>query len=48
MKLCYKIYYDIVHKVAWEAEKEQGRELVSFFRKGVSSTEFVMLMLNLG
>jgi len=34
MKLCYKIYYDIVHEVAWEAEKEQGRELVSFFRKG--------------
>jgi len=34
MQLCYKIYYDIVHEVAWEAEKEQGRELVSFFRKG--------------
>jgi hypothetical protein len=43
MKLCYKIYYDIVHEVAWEAEKEQGRELVSFFRKGVSSIEFVLL-----
>lgn len=39
MKLCYEIYYDIVHEVAWEAEKEQGRELVSFFRKGVSKIE---------
>uniref|UniRef100_A0A0G7ZNV0 Putative terpene synthase, PgTPS10 n=1 Tax=Picea glauca TaxID=3330 RepID=A0A0G7ZNV0_PICGL len=34
MKLCYKIFYDIVHEVVWEAEKEQGRELLSFFRKG--------------
>ena len=41
MKLCYKIFYDIVHEVVWEAEKEQGRELLSFFRKGVSNNEFV-------
>eukprot|EP00253_Pinus_taeda_P007639 PITA_07639 len=34
MKLCYKIFYDIVHEVVREAEKEQGRELLSFFRKG--------------
>eukprot|EP00253_Pinus_taeda_P017099 PITA_17099 len=34
MKLCYKINYDLVHEVACEAEKKQGRELVSFFRKG--------------
>jgi len=34
MQLCYKIYYDIVHEAVWEAEKTQGRELVSFFRKG--------------
>nr|Q4QSN4.1 RecName: Full=(E)-gamma-bisabolene synthase; Short=PmeTPS3 [Pseudotsuga menziesii]AAX07266.1 (E)-gamma-bisabolene synthase [Pseudotsuga menziesii] len=33
MKRCYKIFYDIVHEAAWEAEKEQGRELVSFLRK---------------
>nr|ADX42737.1 (E)-beta-farnesene synthase 1 [Pseudotsuga menziesii] len=34
MKLCYKIFYDIVHEVVLEAEKEQGRELLTFFRKG--------------
>eukprot|EP00253_Pinus_taeda_P004977 PITA_04977 len=34
MKLCYQIFYDIVHEVVREAEKEQGRELLSFFRKG--------------
>ena len=37
MKLCYKIFYDIVHEVVLEAEKEQGRELLTFFRKGVSN-----------
>nr|ADH29869.1 e-beta farnesene synthase [Pinus sylvestris] len=34
MKLCYKIFYEIVHEVVREAEKLQGRELLSFFRKG--------------
>ena len=43
MQLCYKIYYDIVHEVAWEAEKEQGRELVRFFWKGASDIESVLL-----
>eukprot|EP00253_Pinus_taeda_P006279 PITA_06279 len=47
MKLCYKIFYDIVHEVVREAEKEQGRELLSFFRKGVSSNaEFVNCVIH--
>eukprot|EP01018_Ginkgo_biloba_P004092 Gb_24809 [translate_table: standard] len=33
MKLCYKVFYDIVHEVAWESEKAQGRELLGFFRE---------------
>eukprot|EP01018_Ginkgo_biloba_P005575 Gb_14748 [translate_table: standard] len=33
MKLCYKVFYDIVHEVAWELEKEQGHELLGFFRE---------------
>lgn len=42
MKLCYKIFYEIVHEVVREAEKLQGRELLSFFRKGVSSNDEFM------
>lgn len=32
MKVCYKIYYNMVHEVACEFEKEQGGEWLSYFR----------------
>lgn len=32
MNACYKIYYNMIHEVAWELEKEQGGEWLTYFR----------------
>lgn len=37
MNACYKIYYNMIHEVAWELEKEQGGEWLTYFRNLVSN-----------